>query len=589
MKSLLRIIQITRQLWPLYAAVSSFSILVAVASQVQPILTKTIIDQLTLIIGDQAVNLTIVVACVVAIFLADVATTLFSNIGGYFGDILQARLRKSLSERYYEHILRLPQSYYDREMTGKIISRLNRSIDQITNFAQAFSNNFLQFIFSTILSLAIVFWYSWPVGIMLTLLYPIFIWLTLRTSSKWQNYQAQINENVDIANGRFAEVIGQIKVVKSFGRQARELDVFQKRYQKAIDVTHPQSRLWHKQDVIRRLILNLIFLAVYAYIFIAATQGKYSLGVTVLLIQYAAMIRVPIFSISFMVDMMQRAIANTRDYFAAIDEIPEVSAIKLAGLNIERADIEFSQVDFRYNKKDRKVLSGLSFKVSAGSKVALVGESGQGKTTIINLILGLYRTSSGFIKIDNKDIADMPLGDLRQASAVVFQEPALFSGTVRENIAYGVPKASLVDVKKAAKAANAHEFIQKFDKGYSTPIGERGLKLSGGQKQRLAIARALLKDAPILILDEATSSLDTRSERLVQQALDRLMKGRTTIIIAHRLSTISEVDQIITIKDGQVDEAGSPTELATSGGIYDQLLTLQASHDKKKLKNYEIS
>jgi len=584
MKSLLRIGKVTKDLWPLYAGVSIFSILVAAANQVMPLLTKIIVDQLTLITSHKGANIKIVVWCVIGIFLADVAATFASNIGGYIGDQLQARLQKSLSQQYYQHLLKLPQRYYDQEQTGKIISQLNRSISQITSFAQAFSNNFLQFIFSTILSLAIVFWYSWQVGIMLAMLYPIFIWLTTRTSAKWQEYQKQINQDVDIANGRFAEAISQIRVVKSFGRQARELDFFKKQYGQAVKTTQPQSKLWHKQDVLRRLVLNVIFLGVYAYLFIAAAHGHYSLGVTILLMQYAAAIRMPIFSISFIIDMSQRAVANTRDYFAVLDQPTEVD--KRGPLAVSSGQINFEGVTFSYD--DTPVLKDLTFSLPAGKVVALVGESGQGKTTITSLLLGLYEPVGGQIKIDGQDIANVSHGSLRAASSVVFQEPALFSGTVRENIAYGKPGASLTEVEKAAKAANAHEFIAKFNKGYDTPIGERGLKLSGGQKQRIAIARALLKDAPILILDEATSSLDTKSERQVQQALERLMKGRTTLIIAHRLSTIQSADQIITLKNGQVDELGSPEKLAVSGGIYDQLLKLQAHHDKKRLKNYDV-
>jgi ATP-binding cassette subfamily B protein len=239
----------------------------------------------------------------------------------------------------------------------------------------------------------------------------------------------------------------------------------------------------------------------------------------------------------------------------------------------------------------RPVLDGLSFTLQPGTKTALVGESGEGKTTITNLLLGLYVPQSGSIAIDGQDISGSTRASLRAASAVVFQEPALFSGTVYENIAYGNPGATKRDVEAAAKAANAHEFITKFEQQYETEIGERGLKLSGGQKQRIAIARALLKDAPILILDEATSSLDSKSEHLVHQALERLMQGRTTLIIAHRLSTIQSVDTIITMQDGRVNEQDTPEKLAKSGGIYAQLLSLQARHtkqDTKRLKQYEI-
>lgn len=209
-----------------------------------------------------------------------------------------------------------------------------------------------------------------------------------------------------------------------------------------------------------------------------------------------------------------------------------------------------------------------------------------------NLLMRLYVPTRGVIRIDGRDVSSITQKSLRHNIAMVFQDPSLFSGTIRENIAYGKPGATDEEIVAAAKAANADEFIEGLDRGYQTEIGERGLKLSGGQKQRIAIARAVLKDAPILILDEATSALDSRSEQLVQQALDRLMKGRTTLIIAHRLSTIAAVDRIVTLKKGTIDEVGSPAELARTGGLYAQLLELQQSQnraDKEKLAKFDIS
>ena len=240
---------------------------------------------------------------------------------------------------------------------------------------------------------------------------------------------------------------------------------------------------------------------------------------------------------------------------------------------------------------DETVLHDISFVVEPGEKVALVGESGEGKTTITNLLLRLYEPDEGTIRIDGIDIRDVSQNSLRQNIAVVFQDPALFSGTIRENISYAKPAASEKDIEDAARAANALEFIQKLEDGFDTQIGERGIKLSGGQKQRIAIARAILKDAPILILDEATSSLDSKAEALVQQALNRLMKGRSTIIIAHRLSTIARVNTIVTLRQGRIDEIGSPDELADTGGIYAELLQLQSGSTeraKKRLKDFEI-
>lgn len=574
----------------MYVAVSVFSILVAASTQVQPLFVKGIIDQATHG-GEGGIDIKIVGIFVAALFLSDVSQTIFSNIGGYIGDRLQARLQKTLSEKYFAHLLTLSQAYYDAELTGTLINRLNRSISQVTNFLHAMSNNFLQFIFSTVLSLVVVFIYSWPVGLMLLILYPVFIWLTSRTSVKWREYQTQSNEQVDRASGRFAEALAQIKVVKSFGRELSELTHFKTRFQNMVDITKPQSRLWHRQDVLRRLVLNVIFLGVFAYIFFGLAHGNYTVGTTVLLLQYAMNIRLPIFSISFIIDNAQRAISNSEDYFRAMDEVPEIddknSRVELGAI---RGEVVFDDVEFGYSSK-QTVFKGLSFSLKPNTRTALVGESGEGKTTITSLILGFYKPRRGRITVDGIDTRKVTLASLRQVSAVVFQEPALFSGTIRENIIYGSAAANDKDIEKAARAANAHKFISELTDGYDTEIGERGLKLSGGQKQRIAIARALLKDAPILILDEATSSLDTKSERSVQQALERLMKGRTTLVIAHRLSTIQTVDTIITLKNGTIDEVGSPAELAISGGIYDELLKLQLERtdvSKEQLKSYEM-
>lgn len=590
MKSIWRIIRFTRELWPLYAAVSGFTILLAAMSQLQPLLTKGAIDEITKILQGGQPNITLVAIFAVLIFLTDLGQTIFSNIGGYIGDMLAAKLQKAMSKRYFEHLLTLPQAYFDTELSGKIINRMNRGIGQISSFIQTMSNNFLQFIFSTVFSLIVVFYFSWQVGLMLGVLYPVFIWLTTRSSATWRGYQTKINTEQDIASGRFAEAIGQVRVVKSFLQEARELRLFNRHYRTIVSTTKPQSRFWHKQDVLRRVVLNLIFFAIYGYIFVETARGTYTLGTMVLLIQYAANIRIPIFSISFIVDASQRAVTNTRDYFEAMDTEPEVrDVVGARKLRVRDGTVVFEHVAFSYDTKP--VLRDITFTAPAGSKIALVGESGEGKTTITSLLLRLYDIQDGAVTIDGQSIGDVTQASLRQHIGVVFQEPALFSGTIRENIAYARPRAGLDEVVAAAKAANADEFISKFDNGYDTEIGERGLKLSGGQKQRIAIARALLKDAPILILDEATSSLDSKSERQVQLALQRLMQGRTTIIIAHRLSTIQSVDTIVVLKDGRVAEMGPPGELAAAEGIYAELLRWQHGHtvtDQKKLKEFGV-
>ena len=587
MKYIWRILRFTSSLWRYYVAVSMLSIITSVMNLLVPMLSGWAIDEIR--VGTEA-DIRYVIMIATAIFLLDVGGTFVSNINGYYGDQLAAKLNKILSKRYYKHLLTLPQSYFDRELSGKIINRLNRSINQITSFVQMFSNNFLQFLFSTVIALGIVTFYSWQIALLLFSLYPIYIWMTVRTSGTWQKYQEKKNKHLDIGSGRFAESINQIKVVKSFIQEKRELSFFTKNYQTMVDTNKPQSRYWHTRDVYRRLILNVIFYAIYLFIFIQGAQGNFTPGEAVALILYAMQIRIPIFTISFLVENTQRAISDSKDYFEVMNVKPQINDKSDAvELNVDKGAIEFKDVSFAYD--DESVIKGLSVEIEPDQKIALVGESGEGKTTLTNLLMRLYEPQEGKILIDNVDITDVTQQSLRRSIGTVFQDPALFSGTIRENIAYSLKNATNTDIEQAAKAANAHVFISKLAKGYDTEIGERGLKLSGGQKQRIAIARALLKDAPILILDEATSSLDSKSEQMVQEALKRLMKGRTTIIIAHRLSTIEHVDKIITIKNGTIDEVGTPAKLAKSGGIYSQLLDLQAGTTesaKKNLRRYEI-
>ena len=591
MYSIMRILRFTSELKRQYIWIGIITIFIALLSLVQPLLTKFVIDEITQILSGGEVNIWLIAIFAILFFLSDVFQTLLSNISGYIGDITSVKVQKIMSERYYAQLLRLPQGYFDSELSGKIINRMNRGITQIANYMQILTNNFLQFIFSTVFTLIIVFYFSWQVGLMLLVIYPVFIYMTTRSSGKWQEYQKIINDEQDIASGRFAESINQVKVVKSYLQEKNELALFAKHVTKAVKTTYPQSKYWHKRDIIRRLVLNVIFFAIFGYIFITTAQGVYTIGTMVLLIQYAVQIRIPIFSISFIVDSTQRAIANSKDYFSVMNLEPSVQDVKGAKeLHAHDGVVRFESVDFSYD--NAQVLHDVTFDIEAHSKVALVGESGEGKTTITNLLMRLYDIQTGTITIDNQDISTVTQASLRENIGVVFQEAMLFSGTISENIAYGNPGASKKAIKAAARAANAHEFIAKLDDEYDSKIGERGLKLSGGQKQRIAIARAILKDAPILILDEATSSLDSKSERAVQEALEHLMKNRTTLIIAHRLSTIQSADTIITIKNGRIDEIGTPKTLSKSGGIYDQLLHLQtASQDetKKRLLQYEIS
>ena len=625
MTSLLRILRFTRALAPLYTAIIVCSVLTAVAGLAVPFLIGHATDTVAAAVGgDTATGSAVrtVVLIAAAVLLAELAVTVISNVGGWFGDVMSNRMRTILSVRYYDKLLHLPQRWFDGEITGTIVARLNRSITEITNFTKMMSNSFASMLITTAAVLAISAYYAWPLTVLLLIVFPVYVWLTSLTSVKWQRLEGEKNEQVDIASGRFAEVVGQIRVVKSFVRERGELEDFSRRFRSTDATTRAQSTHWHRMDVIRRAFLNLIFFGIYVIIFVRTVQGGFSLGEMVLLIQLMSMAKAPVESMSWVIDSAQRAIAGSKDYFRVMEtpvdprtaavmaarpedardaghadgtagELPEgsdggtstaLTIAPVAGAPV----VAFRNVSFAYEDGE-DVLHGIDFQVERGEKIALVGESGGGKSTIVNLLLGLYEPRAGSIEVVGRPSADLPLDQLRARIGVVFQDASLFSGTIRENIAYGRPEASEEEVVEAARRANADTFIRRFDGGYEQVIGERGLKLSGGQRQRIAVARAILKDAPVLVLDEATSALDTKAEIQVQKGLEQLMAGRTSLIIAHRLSTIAGVDRIITLRDGNIDEIGSPAELAASGGIYAQLLALQNSGDSRRLARFDIT
>ncbi|GAB2555371.1 ABC transporter transmembrane domain-containing protein [Leucobacter ruminantium] len=613
MSPLLRILRFTRSLAPYYAGITIAAVVVTGAGLAVPFITGRATDVVVSAVGAVARGESVaegtvrtVVLLAVALLAASLVETLMGNIGGYWGDVMSAKMRTILSSRYFEKLLALPQRYYDHELTGTIVARLNRSITEITNFMKTFSNMFVTMFMTTVAVLAISAWYYWPLAVLLAIAYPVYLWLTALTSRKWQRLENEKNEHVDVASGRFAEVVGQMRVVKSFVRERSELRHFEQHFDETVTLTGAQSRHWHTMDALRRGVLNVIFFALYVIIFLRTVTGHFSVGDMVMLIQLMALARQPVTSLSWVVDTAQRATAGSKSYFEVMELDPDEveggggrpvelvrsgdgAAPDVVGHQDGAAPevVRFTDVRFGYDD-DPDVLSGVTLSVRRGERIAFVGESGGGKSTLVNLLMGLYATRSGTIEVAGA--GDSPEA-LRRSIGAVFQDPSLFSGTIAENIAYGRPDATREEIEAVAERAAVASFVERLPNGYDTLIGERGIKLSGGQKQRIAVARAMLKDAPYLVLDEATSALDTKSERLVQAGLEDLMSDRTSFIIAHRLSTIAEVDRIVTLRDGRIDEIGTPAELAQSGGIYAELLALQHSAskaDRKRLKRFDV-
>ena len=596
MRSLGRILAHVANLWPWYLGIVICSFASAGTALAVPFVLRSVTDLVVAAVNTHAVDLGAVVRLAAVLLAFDLANTVTSNIGGYLGDNMAMRLRAGLSKRYFNKLLGLPQRYFDDELSGTIIGRLSRSITEITQFMQSFSNNFFPMLLTVGAVLVITAHYSVWISLLLLAIFPLYVFFTALTSRRWQRFERRKNAHVDQASGRFAEVISQMRVVKSFVQERREYSGFSRHYDRTVALTRPQSRWWHSMDVVRRGVLNVVFFVIYLIIFLGTARSVYSLGTMVMLVQMVGMARQPATMMSFFVDQSQRAVAGSRDYFEVLAQPSEhdwrhEDAPAPALIDADAPMISFRDISFGYGQGP-DVVEHISFDVARGERLALVSESGGGKTTLVSLLMGLYRPRQGQILVGGHDTSTLGVTQLRAQVGVVFQEPLLFSGTVSENIAYADPDVADHQIRDAAKRANADAFIRSLPHGYASVVGERGLKLSGGQKQRIAVARAMIKDALILVLDEATSALDSRAEQAVQNGLEQLMEGRTSIIIAHRLSTIATVDRIVTMRGGRVDEIGSPAELAASGGIYAQLLALQASgrrRDRRRLKEFDIT
>ncbi len=588
MSAIWKIIKLTGRFWPYYLVSLVLVIIISLLNLAGPLINKNIVDLIVDNIQTNTDHLEQIIWLLVLFVVVDLSITLLTSLSGYLGDILGQKLNTFLTSKFYKKVLSLEVAYFDNELSGKILNKLQRGIQNITVFINQMNNSFLPFFLTAFFTVIFLGFYSWEIAVLLTILFPIYILISDKSSRVWIARQNEINGIQDTAFGRVLESITSIRVVKSFLRQQTEYDTFLAHRYQIEGLTKTQSKDYYKFDFARRLLLNLILLAIYAYIIYNTYVGRFSISELILLIQLVNQARFPLFAMSFIISQIQQAQAGSKDFFEIINQEPQIKDKPNAGkLAVERGQIEFREVSFAYGE-DKQVLKNINFTIQPGQKLAIIGESGEGKSTIANLLLRYYEPNGGQILIDEQDILEVQQKSLHQHIAVVLQDATLFSGTIRENISYGQPEASLEEIEQAAKAANAEGFIQKLPQGLETEIGEKGIKLSGGQKQRISIARAIVKDAPILILDEATSSLDSKAEQEVQKALDKLMENRTTIIIAHRLATIKNANHIIVLKEGKILEEGKPDKLYAQGGIYTELVNLQSLTADQRKENQTL-
>lgn len=589
MNNIFKIIRLSKPQHKLIALAGILITVQAVLQQATPVTLKFVVDELSQQISTGAGDYQRLVFLFVIILMINLGGVLLNSVNQRLGDYIASRLGRYLTEKYYRKIFTLPQVYFDSEISGKMVNQLNRGIISIRDFVGSSTNFILPALLQALFGIAVLSYFDLKIGLLALAVFPAYIAISSYSTRRWGKIQQEKNVYEDATRGRIQEVISNIKLVKTYNTQKHEWDFVSDQYQTINVLYDRQSTGYHILNFIRGFGLEIAFVAILFMIFRGTFLGELTLGEMILIIQLLNQLRWPLYGMSYILEQVQRADADSKAFFEVLDlQGKEVFQTKKLPQLIEQPEIVFDHVSFEY-ENGIPVLKDINLKLDKKETVALVGHSGAGKTTFINLILKLYEPTEGSILLSGKPYSSVDHAWVRDHVALVFQDNELFSSTIRENVAYGMSNASDEQIIKALKQANAYEFVQKFKDGLDAKIGERGVKLSGGQKQRIQIARAILHDKPILILDEATSSLDSKSERLVQDALEKLFKNRLTIIIAHRFSTIQNVDRIVVLDKGTVADAGRPKELARRKGLYSELLRYQVEGNKKLLSEYELS
>lgn len=493
----------------------------------------------------------------------------------YFGEWLTHRVAYDLRNDFYNAVQYQPFAFHDQSHTGDLMSRATSDISESERFAGIGLMDLVATILLIIGVMVAMLAESVPLALLAMIPFPILIVTTVHFGMTVEPMFKRIQEQMGILSTVMQESLTGIHVVKAFAREPHELDKFDR------ENTEWFSR---RQGLIKKWANNwpfmtfLIMMSIFFLLWFGgplALEGEITVGSLFALISYVLMLNTPVQRLGFLVNLAATAGASASRVFDIMDLPREVVEREGAlALPVAKGDVKFEHVSFSY-RDNRHVLADVDFHAKPGDRIALIGPTGSGKSTITNLIPRFYDSTSGRVLVDGHDVLDLKLKSLRSHIGIVLQEPFLFSQTVRENIAYGRTDAGMEEIIAAAEVARAHEFILELEKGYDTRVGERGVTLSGGQKQRIAIARALLADPRILILDDSTSSVDTETEHLIQEALSELMKGRTTFIIAQRLLTLKHADCILVINDGRIVERGNHEDLLANNGLYRQIYDMQ--------------
>ncbi len=499
----------------------------------------------------------------------------------YYGEWLTHRVAYDLRNDFYNAVQYQPFAFHDQSHTGDLMSRATGDIAESERFVGIGLMDLLATLLLLVGVMVAMMLQSVPLALLALIPLPILLITTLRFGLTIEPMFKSIQEQMGVLSNVMQESLTGIRVVKAFAREPHELDKFDRENNEWFARREGVIRKWGNNWPFMTFLISMSIFLLLLFGGPAALDGRITVGSLFAMISYVLMLNTPVQRLGFLVNLAATAGASAQRILEIVDLPGEVvDRPDALALGATRGEVAFEHVSFAY--RDRlNILADIDFHAQPGERIALIGPTGSGKSTITNLIPRFYDVSGGRVLVDGHDVRDLQLKSLRRHIGIVMQEPFLFSQTVAENIAYGRPEASREEIVAAAQAAHAHEFILELSDGYETRVGERGVTLSGGQKQRIAIARALLADPRILILDDSTSSVDTETEHLIQGALTGLMKGRTTFVIAQRLLTLKHADCILVLNDGCIAERGDHETLLAANGLYRQIYDLQLKDQEK--------
>lgn len=548
-------------------------LLVTGANLITPLLIGRAIDD-----GISPRNLNVILVMVAGLVGVALARGLFTFLQGYLAERASQGVAFDLRNALFERIGRLSFSYYDRVQTGQLVTRLTNDVEQIRTFTGSgvvqLGNAAVMLVGTTFLLLYL----DWQLALVALAIVPPIVFVLVRFVQKIRPLFGEVQETLGRLNTVLQEDLSGVRVIRAFAREDYEVERYRKVNDELLSKNLQTVQTFANNFPFIFLLSNLGTLGIVLFGGLQVIGGRLSIGELVAFNAYLGFLLQPILTIGFLSASISRAGASSLRVFEVLDAPIEVKdkpdAVELPPI---RCRVEFENVGFRYPGSEREVLRDISFCIEPGQTVAILGTTGSGKSTLVNLVPRFYDVAKGEVKLDGHDVRDVTLSSLRSQIGIVLQETRLFSGSVRDNIAFGKPDATDEEVERAAQDAQAHEFIEALPEEYGTVIGERGLGLSGGQRQRIAIARALLVDPRLLILDDSTSAVDAETEAAIQETLDRLMReeSRTVFVIAQRVSTVRDADLILVLDEGEIAARGTHEELTRDSELYNEILGSQ--------------